>query len=324
MLKIGNIEINRPVIQAPLSGYSDYAMRKVSRDCGVEFTFAGLMLDTSAAHPRVISQKSYQPWEDEHPVGAQIHGREPEIMVKAAKAVVNAGYDLIDLNFACPARKVLARRRGGYLLNEPERAIEIFKQIRDAVDCPVTAKLRSGYERCDESIEKFWQLADGLVENGIDMICVHGRSVGQKYSGKANWDFIKQVKLKYPDTVILGSGDLFKADDSVEKLRSSGVDGIAIARGAIGNPWLFDEIRAALEDTALPEPPTLKEQGEMMLKHFNLILELYTKKNPVGYFRKFTARYALRHPQRKLAAMEMMQAKKINELKDAINKWYFQ
>jgi len=154
------------------------------------------------------------------------------------------------------------------------------------------------------------------------MLCVHGRSVGQKYRGKANWDFIKEVKRKYPNTVILGSGDLFNADDCVEKLSSSGIDGIMIARGAIGNPWLFNEIKAVLEDAPQSQPPTLKEQGEMILKHFNFILELYTKKNPVGYFRKFTARYALRHPQKKIAAMEMMKAKTIDELKDSINKWY--
>ncbi|MCX5634359.1 MAG: tRNA-dihydrouridine synthase, partial [Planctomycetota bacterium] len=119
MLKLGQLLLNAPFFQASLSGYSDYAMRRLAIDFGAPLTFAGVMLAKSAAHPKVIKKPEFQPHKDEHPIGAQLLGNEPEIMVKAAQAVTNIGYDVLDLNFACPAPKVLRRCRGGYMMQEP-------------------------------------------------------------------------------------------------------------------------------------------------------------------------------------------------------------
>ena len=133
MLKIGNINLSVPFVQAPLSGYSDYAMRRLGLDFGVPMTFSGVMLAKSAAHPKLLRNPLFRPHDDEHPVGAQILSNDPATMAKAARALEGAGYDVIDLNFACPAPKVLRSRRGGYLLKEPETVIEIYRRVRDAV-----------------------------------------------------------------------------------------------------------------------------------------------------------------------------------------------
>ena len=158
MLKIGNVTLDVPFFQAPLSGYSDYPMRKMARDFGAPLTFSGVMLAKSAANPKVLAKAVFRPGEDEHPIGAQILGAEPEVMAAAAKALVGVGYDLIDLNFACPAPKVLRRHRGGYLLNEPEKVIQIYRCVRSAVSCPVIMKLRIGFDSSEASRENFHQI----------------------------------------------------------------------------------------------------------------------------------------------------------------------
>src|SRR4030043_810085 len=143
MLKIGKIILDAPFFQAALAGYSDYAMRTVARDCGAPLTFAGAMLAKSVIHPKVFNSPSFKPGDDEHPIGAQLLGEDPEVMAKAAVVVRKAGFDLIDLNFACPAPKVIRRKRGGFLLNDPDKVMEIFNAVKDSVDCPVTMKLRA-------------------------------------------------------------------------------------------------------------------------------------------------------------------------------------
>ncbi|MBN1804742.1 MAG: tRNA-dihydrouridine synthase family protein, partial [Sedimentisphaerales bacterium] len=158
MLKIGSLILKVPFIQAPLSGYSDYAMRRLGLDFGVPLTFSGVMLAKSAAHPKLLRNPAFRPHDDEHPVGAQILGNDPATMAKAARALEDAGYDLIDLNFACPVPKVVRRQRGGYLLKEPEMVMEIFNRVREVVTCPVTMKLRTGFDSSMESYDNFHRI----------------------------------------------------------------------------------------------------------------------------------------------------------------------
>jgi nifR3 family TIM-barrel protein len=322
MLKIGNITLEIPVVQAPLSGYSDRAMRALALEYGAELTYAGLMLDTSASHPRVIKKITFQPGPDEHPVGAQIHGTNPATMARAARMLQDAGYDLIDLNFACPARKVLARGRGGAMMGKPELVIDIYRRVRESVKCPLGVKIRTGYDDSQQSKDNFWQICQSVVAEGVDYITVHGRVVSQKYRGKADWETIKQVKQRFPQTIIFGSGDLFEPYDCVEKLKSSGIDGLSVARGAIGNPWIFRDIKAIMQGKPLPAKPDLAEQGRIIKKHIDMIFALYYKGKSVGYFRKFAAKYCLLHPERKKAASEIMVAKTPAELYSSLKKWY--
>ena len=316
MLKIGNIILDVPFFQASLSGYSDYAMRAIARDFGAPLTFTGVMLAKSAVHPRVYNNPSFKPGDDEHPIGAQLLGEDPEIMAKAAKVVRQAGYDLIDLNFACPAPKVLRRKRGGFLLNDPDKAIDIFNTVKESVDCPVTMKLRTSFE--NGSYDNFWDIASRAVDGKVDALIVHPRSVSQRFTGSADWQFLTQVKKQFPNTIIFGSGDLFSAQTVKENMKSTGVDGAVIARGAIGNPWIFSQLR----NGNTYQSPTLVEQGRVISKHFTLLCNLYGDKKAIKHFRKFAIAYCKLHPSRKKTQKAFFSAKTSEEILAVVRQWY--
>jgi nifR3 family TIM-barrel protein len=315
-MKLGSIILDVPFFQASLSGYSDYAMRTIARDCGATLTFAGVMLAKSAVHPRVYNGSSFKSGDDEHPIGAQLLGEDPEIMAKAAKVVRNAGYDLIDLNFACPAPKVIRRKRGGFLLNDPDKVIEIYNAVRQSVDCPVTMKLRKGFD--DKSSDTFWQICSRAVEAKVDALIIHPRAVCQRFSGRADWQFLAEVKKQFPRTTIVGSGDLFSAETILNNIKLTGVDGVSIARGAIGNPWIFKQLRDDEKFVA----PALEEQGRVVTKHFNLVCSLYGPKMALLHFRKFAIQYCKLHPSRKKAQKALFSAKTADDFLAAVKQWY--
>lgn len=321
-MKIGNIQLLHPIVLAPLSGYTDYAMRQLCRSYGIELTFPGVMLAKSAANPRVLRKPCFRPAEGESPIGAQILGTEIEYMVKAAVDLVDAGYDMIDLNFACPAPKVLRRGRGGHMLNDPPAVLEIFNRVREAVKCPISVKIRIGYNSSEQSREKFFTIAQSLADGGVDALVVHGRTTVQKYSGKSDWLPIKQLRKMLPDTVIIGSGDIFTAQDVVTKLKETGVDGILIARGAVGNPWIISESIALLEGKQLPQPPSVEEVGNAMLQHLEMLFSLYDPGKATRYFRKFAAQYCRRHPKRKQAQAALFEANDEKQIIPKVKEWF--
>jgi len=322
MLKLGQLSLNVPFFQAALSGYSDYAMRKLARIYGAPLTFTGVILAKSAANPKVIGKALFRPYDDEHPVGAQILGDRPQVMAEAARALVGIGYDLIDLNFACPAPKVLRHQRGGFLLKEPQTIIEIYRQVRDTVTCPVLVKLRIGFDSTSESSDNFWKVVSQLCADGVDAMVIHGRNVKQRFTGSADWNILAEVKRRFPRTTIIGSGDLFDATRAVEVMKESTVDGIAIARGAVGNPWIFRNLQFIFEGKALPDLPTLGEQKQTILRHFEMIEQLYPPKKAIKCFRKFIIGYCSFHPSRKKAQKALLAAADKNQLLTEINVWY--
>lgn len=322
MLKIGRITLDAPFFQASLSGYSDYAMRKLARSFGAPLTFAGVILAESAANPVAVSKQIFTPHDDEHPIGAQILGSDPQIMAKAAKSLVRLGYDLIDLNFACPVPKVLRRHRGGFLLNEPEKVLEIYRQVRQSVSVPVLMKLRTGFDDTPLARDNFWKIASSAIDNGVDALVVHGRSVSQKFTRSADWQILAELKHRFPQAAIVGSGDLFSARTAARCLQTTGIDGVAIARGAIGNPWIFRDLRALFEGKPIPPPPGLDEQGQVILSHLKLVTEIYPQQKAIRYFRKFILGYCKLHPERKKAQMSLLGVDTTAHLLAAVKKWY--
>jgi tRNA-dihydrouridine synthase B len=309
MLKLGSIRLDMPFIQAPLAGYTDYPMRILAKRFGCPLTFTGVMLDKMALNPRVIRKKEFWPNPDEHPVAAQVLSDNPQQMADAAAEFVRIGYDLIDLNFACPAPKVLRRARGGHLMQQPGFIREAFLRTREKVSCPVCMKIRIGFDDSEAATEDFWTICQDAARNQVDMLAIHGRTVHQKYRGKADWSRIEEVKRRFPNLTVFGSGDIMDAQTAVERLQQSGVDGVIVARGAIGNPWIFQEIRSILSQNALPVPPSLIEQGQLMLEHFELICAEKPLRKAVPYFRKFSAGYCRRHPERKKTLLAIMGSK---------------
>jgi nifR3 family TIM-barrel protein len=270
----------------------------------------------------MLRNPAFRPHDDEHPVGAQIIGDDPATMAAAARTLQDAGYDIIDLNFACPVPKVLRRGRGGWLLKEPETVMQIYNRVREAVTCPVTMKLRTGFDTSRESYDNFYRIVSEASRQNIDALIIHARTVVQKFTGAANWDLLAEIKPRFPGTILIGSGDLLEPQTIVERLKTAKLDGVLIARGAIGNPWIFQGLNAILAGKPVPNPPTLAEQAEVIQKHFEMICRLFEPVKAVRYFRKFLVRYCRRHPRRKQAQKTLLTANDRTQLLVAIKRLY--
>ena len=231
--------------------------------------------------------------DEEHPCGAQLMGAAPEDFPPAAIKLVEAGFDAIDLNFACPVKKVLDRCRGGFLLSRPDIALEIVARVRDAlpVQVPLTVKMRRGMDDSPQSRENFFTIFDGAYSSGAAAITVHGRTVRQRYEGRSSWEFLREVKRLAGERVVIGSGDIFTAQDCLDMFAQTGVDGVSVARGAIGNPWIFSQIRALARGREMP-PPGLHRQREVIAEHYRLAGEIYGPKRCCALMRKFGIKYS--------------------------------
>ncbi len=300
-LSIGPLWLDFPVVQAALSGYSDLPMRLIARRLGAPYTLCEVMLDKFILElkPRRKNRHFMIIADDEHPTGGQLMGAEPEQFAPAAQRLVEHGFDVIDINFGCPVKKVLGRCRGGFHLSQPGVALEIISRVRDAVppEIPVTLKMRRGIDDSPASRAKFFEIFDGAYARGVAAITVHGRTVQQRYNGPSRWEFLRELKRHAGDRVVLGSGDLFTARACLDMIAYSGVDGVTVARGAIGNPWIFAQARALADGQPLPAPPTLHEQRDVIREHYRLAEEVYGPERCLPDMRKFAIKYAQLHPQ---------------------------
>ncbi len=325
-LRIGSLELDFPVVQAALSGYSDAPMRVIARRMGAPYTLCEVMLDKFVAElkPRRKNRHFLYVADEEHPVGGQLMGADPEQFGPAAQRMVEAGFDVIDINFGCPVKKVLGRCRGGFHLSQPDVALEIIRRVRDAVPdaIPVTVKMRRGIDDTQESREKFYTIFDAAYEHGVSAITVHGRTVMQRYDGPSRWEFLRELKEHAGDRVVLGSGDLFDAQACLDMIRYTGVDGVTAARGAIGNPWLFSQARALAAGQPLPPAPTLFEQRETIAEHYRLAEELYGPERCVPDMRKFAIKYSKLHPQGEQVRADFVSVKQAGAWREVLLKWY--
>jgi nifR3 family TIM-barrel protein len=300
-LKIGSLEIGFPIVQAALSGYSDLPMRVIAREHGASYTLCEVMLDEFLVTlgDRKKTRHFLEIHPDEHPVAGQLMGAEPEQFSLGAAKLVEAGFDVIDVNFGCPVKKVLGRCRGGFHLSQPSVAIEILKRTREIVppEIPVTVKMRRGIDDTAESRAKFFEILNGALQLGIAAATIHGRTVVQRYVGPSRWSFLREVKSAVGSRMsILGSGDLFSAGDCFSMLEQTGIDGVTVARGAIGNPWIFSQARGLAAGLPLPPPPTLAEQAAVLRRHFSLCEATYGSSRAPKLMRKFCIKYSYSHP----------------------------
>lgn len=324
-LKLGKIEIGFPIVQAALSGYSDSPMRVIARRLGAPYTLCEVMLDQFLVVMKERQRTSHflHIADEEHPVGGQLMGAEPEQFSAGAKKLVEAGFDVIDINFGCPVKKVLGRCRGGFHLGQPDVALEIISRTRDIVpsEIPVTVKMRRGIDDSAQSRDQFFQILDGAFQAGVAGVTVHGRTVRQRYVGPSKWSFLKEVKEHVGDRVILGSGDLFSAEDCLQMIAETGVDGVTVARGAIGNPWIFQQARALAAGEPLPPPPTVREQGLIIAEHYRLAQQVYGDRCG-RQMRKFGIKYSALHPRGKAARDAFVKVSQFHELQTVIDEWY--
>jgi len=301
MLRIGPIELAGPAVLAALSGYSDWPMRRICRRMGAAYTICEVLLDKFVLDvSKGRKARRYLRVDDEdRPAGAQLMGSDPSQFAAAAARLAELGFDAIDVNFGCPVKKVLGRCRGGYLLGQPATALEIVARVRQALppSIPVTVKMRRAMDDSPRSRDQFFEIFDGVFALGVAAVTVHGRTVRQGYEGSASWDFLREVKQRAPGCTVLGSGDLLSAPACLEMIARTGVDGVAVARGAIGNPWIFDQIRQLLAGRPLPPPPSLAQQRQVIGEHYRLAEEVYGPERSCQRMRKFGIKYARLHPR---------------------------
>ena len=298
MPRIGPIEFSHPFCQAGLAGYSDRAMRLVARHRGCPYAVTEALLDTILVNGGQGLRKSIDINDEDHPTAGQIIGSDPDTMARAAQLLHQAGYDVIDLNFACPVKKIKNKARGGHMLLDTARAISIVKGVRDALppSATTTVSLRRGFDDSQESLERFHAIVETIWANDYAAVRVHARTVEQKYLGASRWDFLRQVKQRWPDKTILGSGDVFTAEDVVRMLSETGVDIVWIARGAIGNPWIFQNAAALLRGESI-SPPTIHEQRDALAEHFSIAMQIHGEQLAGRRMRKMGIKYARFHPR---------------------------
>jgi tRNA-dihydrouridine synthase B len=298
LLRIGSLELDSPAVQAALSGYSDLPMRRIARLCGAPYALHEVVLDRLVLEKGKLQRRILDVPSDDHPVGGQLMGSDPAGFARAARVLVDGGFDVIDLNFGCPVPKVLGRNRGGFLLSEPETALRMVSEVVQAVgaDVPVTVKMRRGIDDGVDAERRFFAILHGALERGVSGVTVHPRTVLQRYVGPSDWSFLRRVREHVPAGVaLLGSGDLFGPYDVLRMLDETGVDGVTVARGCIGNPWIFAQVRALLAGEE-PVAPSLGEQRRIIERHrAESIAHLGPKRGP-GRARTHAIKYAALHP----------------------------
>ncbi len=298
-MRIGPLQFATPFCQAGLAGYSDRAMRIVARRRGCPYAVTEAMLDVILLRGGQGLRNAIDINDEDHPVAGQIIGSEPESMAGAAKLLQEHRYDVIDLNFACPVKKIKNKARGGHMLRDLERGKAIIAAVRDAVpEAVLTVSLRRGFDESAESAGYFWELLEFLWQSGYAAARVHARTVEQKYLGRSRWEFLRQVKERYPDRTILGSGDVFTAQDAVRMIKETGVDMVWIARGAIGNPWIFEQARLLLANPAANlQPPMIHQQRHALISHFEIAWQIHGEALAGRRMRKQGIKYARFHPR---------------------------
>jgi len=324
MLTLGPLQLDVPFVQAALSGYSDLPMRRLARRYGAPYVLNEVVLDKLVIQKGRKKQHILTVADDDHPVGGQLMGADPASFAPAAAAMAEAGYDVIDINFGCPVKKVLGRCRGGFLLSQPSSALQIIRSVYDAVGKgrPVTVKMRRGMDDSAQSRRDFFEILDGAFSIGVSAVTVHGRTVKQRYVGPSRWSLLAEIKRHVGDRLVLGSGDLFSAEACVRMLEETGVDGVTIARGCIGNPWIFDECRALWSGRPLPEPPSIEAQQVAIRAHFDEALAVYGEHHAPRVMRKFGIKYSEHHPLARAVRDAFVGMKTAEDFLAVLDAWY--
>ncbi len=322
MLKIGNIELKHGLFLAPLAGVSDRAFRSVCRKFGAECTVSEMIsakgLHYNDTKTAVLAAFS----EDEAPFFIQIFGSDPEIMAESAqklatnnyKACENTSYPSgIDINMGCPVPKIAGNGDGSALMKNPKLAGEIVKAVSSAVDIPVTVKIRSGWDDGNINAVEVAKIAE---ENGAKAICVHGRTKAQMYRDPVNIDIIKAVKESV-NIPVIANGGINTADDAKRMLEYTGCDGLMIARGAMGNPFLFEEITAYLEGIAY-NAPTMEERMSVAMEHIRLMIDYKGEYTGVMEARKHLSWYIQGQKGAAAAREKVNRASNLDELESIV------
>jgi tRNA-dihydrouridine synthase B len=287
LLQIGSIKLKNRVVAAPMAGITDQAFRLILKAYGCGMVYTEMISGKALCYGQGKTLAMCAVAEEEPPVAVQLFGSEPDTMARAARMVVEQGAALVDINMGCPTLKIVKNGEGAALMKDPELAAQIVAAVVAVVAVPVTVKLRAGWDRDNINC---CQVARLVQEAGAAAVTIHARTREQFYSGQADWELIRQVKelLTIP---VIGNGDIWSAADAGRMFANTGCDAVMIARGSLGNPFIFREVLHYLQHGDAGPPPTIQERLDTVRAHLDLVCRLKGEARGIPEMRKHLAWY---------------------------------
>ena len=317
-MQIGNVTIKHPYILAPMAGVTDLPFRLLCKEQGAGLLCMEMISAKALQYKNKNTKALLSIHPDEYPVSLQLFGSDPKIISEQAKKIEELPFQILDINMGCPVPKVVKNGEGSALMKNPKLVYNIVAETVKAIRKPVTVKIRKGF---DEQSLNAVEIAKVIEAAGASAIAVHGRTREQYYSGKADWDIIRQVKeaVKIP---VIGNGDLLTAEDVIAMEEQTGCDGFMIARGAQGNPWIFRQILHYFETGEhLPKPPA-SEVAQMILRHARMMLEFKGEYIGIREIRKHAAWYTAGYPHGARLRVAINQVENYEQLETLLMEYF--
>ncbi len=281
------VKLDNPFILAPLAGITDGPFRRICRQMGAALVYSEMVSAKGLWYKDKNTEKLLQILDGEEPVAFQIFGHEPEIIAYAAEVLAERKNVILDINMGCPVPKVVKNGEGSALMRDPDLVYKVARAAVSHTDKPVTIKIRAGW---DENSINAVEVAKAAEAAGVSAVAVHGRTREQFYNGKADWSVIAAVKEAI-DVPVIGNGDVTSGESAMRMMAETGCDFVMIGRGALGNPWIFEELAAVWNEQTPPPAPSLEDKKEMMIRHFNDVLALKGEYAAVREMRKHVGWY---------------------------------
>lgn len=307
---IGGVALDSPLILAPMAGVTDLPFRLLCKEQGCSLVYTEMVSAKAILYKNKNTRALLEVKEEEHPVAVQLFGSDPAVMAEIAVQVEEGPFEIIDVNMGCPVPKIVKNGEGSALMRNPKLAEKILTAMVKATKKPVTVKFRKGFENGDSAAAEFAKMAEA---SGVAAVAVHGRTREQYYSGKADWNIIRQVKDAVSVPVI-GNGDIFEPEDAVRMMEETGCDGVMIARGAKGNPWIFGRTKGLMETGITPPKPSGGEIRDMILRHGRMLSECKGEKAGIREMRSHMAWYTSGLPNSASLRNDMNQAETYEDM----------
>ncbi len=317
MAKKSMIDLKDKLILAPMAGVTDLPFRLLCKEQGCDVLYTEMVSAKAVLYKNRNTEPLMTYQQQEHPIGLQLFGSEPEVMAKIASQVQERGYDFIDINMGCPVPKIVNNNEGSALMKQPKLVGEIVSAMVKATEIPITVKIRKGF---DENRVNAVEIARIIEESGASAVAVHGRLRSEYYSGQADWDTIRQVKEAVHIPVI-GNGDLTSPQDVLRMREETGCDAFMIGRGAKGNPFIFSQMKTYFEKGYIPEKPSLSDMVQVMLRHAHMMVEYKGEFTGIHEMRKHVAWYTTGYPRSSKLRDQVNHVESFQELEELLWSW---